>query len=290
MKRNWIEACMKIAAGAWVAVGVLLITAPVIAQAPDQAPVIAQAPDQDGFETWFTMVDGEPIDDVLRNPDRAPQIVQALLGNSDREFVKELLASLRQGVPFPEDVRGVPSALGGIAGFAVVSFLEAYAAGSPVGPTISGKIKDYVYDEDDLSGHLAVDTRVYLPWSRITNRFHWDIEVRPGTYQVIPHSGDPNNPFPNTVTFDPAKLPEIAKRGLDHKLFAQGPGIRVRHVYKIRNDGSIQRYPNNHVFYASTVDSCIDLMFAGEPPAIYLPPQRGYCLGRCAQPAVVNSH
>jgi hypothetical protein len=280
MKRNWIEACMKIAAGAWVAIGVLLIT----------APVIAQAPDQEGFETWVTMVDGAPIEEVLAEPERAASVVEELLGNSDREFVRALLESLRLGVAFPGDVRGVPSALGGIAGFAVVSFLEAYATESRVGPTISGKIKDYVFDEDDLSGHLAVDTRVYFPWSGIIDRFHWDIEVRPGTYQVIPHSGDPKNPFPNTVAFDQSKLDDIAQRGLDHKLFAQGPGIRVRHVYKIRDDGSIQRYPNNHVYYASTVDSCIDLMFAGKPPAIYLPPQPGYCLGRCAHPAVVNSN
>jgi hypothetical protein len=286
MKRNWIEACMKIAAGAWVAIGVLVIT----------APVIAQEQDQEGFETWVTMVDGEPIDRILdpeahpEDPDRAARIVEALLGNSDLDFVKDLLARLRQGVPYQGDVRGVPSALGGIAGFAVISFLEAYAAESRVGPTISGKIKDYVFDEDDLSGHLAVDTKVYLPWSQITNRFHWDIEVRPGTYQVIPHSGDGRNPFPNTVAFDPPKLADIAQRRLDHKLFAQGPGIRVRHVYKIRNDGSVQRYPNNYVYYASTLDSCIDLMFAGEPPAIYLPVQKYYCLGRCAQPAVVNTN
>jgi hypothetical protein len=280
MKRNWIEACMKIAAGAWVAIGVLLIT----------APVIAQVPDQEGFETWITMVGGAPIEEVLAEPERAASVVEELLGNSDREFVRGLLERLRRGVAFPVDVRGVPSALGGIAGFAVVSFLEAYAAESRVGPTISGKIKDYVFDENDLSGHLAVDTRVYFPWSGIIDRFHWDIEVRPGTYQVIPHSGDPNNPFPNTVAFDPPKLADIAQRGLDHKLFAQGPGIRVRDVYKIGDDGSIQRYPDNHPYYASTLDSCIDLMFAGEPPAIYLPPQPGYCLGRCAQPAVVNSN
>jgi hypothetical protein len=281
MKRNWIEACMKIAAGAWVAIGVLVITAPVIAQEPDQ---------EEGFETWVTMVDGAPIDEVLRDTGRAERIVGALVGNSDRQFVSELLERLRQGVAFPVDVRGVPSALGGIAGFAVVSFLEAYAAGAMVGPTISGKIKDYVFDEKDLSGHLAVDTRVYLPWKNTSDRFHWDIEVRPGTYQVIEHSGDPNDPFPNTVAFDQFKLDDIADRGLDHKLFAQGPGIRVRHVYKILDDGSIQRLPNNHPYYASTLDSCIDLMFAGKPPAIYLPPQRSYCLGRCAQPAVVNSH
>jgi hypothetical protein len=279
MKRNWIEACMKIAAGAWVAIGFLVITAPVIAQEPVQ---------EEGFETWVTMVDGAPIDEVLRDTRRAERIVGALVGNSDRQFVSELLERLRQGVAFPVDVRGVPSALGGIAGFAVVSFLEAYAAGAMVGPTISGKIKDYVFDESDLSGHLAVDTRVYLPWKNTSDRFHWDIEVRPGTYQVIEHSSNRNDPFPNTVAFDQDKLAEIAGLGLDHKLFAQGPGIRVRHVYKILDEGSIQRLPNNHPFYASTVDSCIDLMFAGEPPAIYLPPQPGYCLGRCAQPAVVN--
>jgi hypothetical protein len=228
----------------------------------------------------------------LEAPDRGAPIVQALLGNSNPEFVRELLERLRQGDAFPVDVRGVPSALGGIAGFAVVSFLEAYAAESRprVGPTISGKIKDYVFNEDDLSGHLAVDTRVYFPWSGIIDRFHWDIEVRPGTYQVIPHSGNPNNPFPNTVAFDKKKLKDIDARGLDHKLFAQGPGIRVRHVYKIRDDGSIKRLSNNHPYYASTLDSCIDLMFAGKPPAIRLPPQIGYCLGRCAQPAVVNTN
>jgi hypothetical protein len=278
MRRNWIEASMRIAAGAWVAIGVLLIA----------APVMAQEPDEEGFEPWVTMVDGAPIAEILATSERAAGVVQTLLGTQDRGVVTELLASLRQGIASQGDVRGLPSAFGGIAGSVVVPFLEAYAADS-LAPTISGKIKDYVFDKADMSGHLAVETKVEHPLG-LVERFHWDIEVLPGTYQVIPHSGIYEDPFPNTVYFDDEKLKDIAARQLDHKLFAQGPGIRVRHVYRILPDDSIERLHNNHPYYASTLDSCIDLMFAGEPPAIKLPPQPGFCLGRCAQPAVVNSN
>jgi hypothetical protein len=289
MKRNWIVACttIVIAARVWVvgAIGWSLSIA---------APVMAQAPDQEGFEPWVTMVDEAPIAEALADRSRGAAVVERLLGNADQEFVRELLASLRQGVAFRGDVRGVPSALGGIAGSVVIPFLEAYA-NNTAAPEISGRIKDYVFDQADLSGHLAVETRVEHPPSEthplgLIERFHWDIEVLPGTYQVIPHSGDRDDPFPDTVAFDPAKLNDIERRRLDHKLFAQGPGIRVRHVYQILDDDSIQRLHNNHPYYASTLDSCIDLMFAGPPPAIRLPPQPGYCLGRCAQPAVVNSN
>jgi hypothetical protein len=323
MHRYWNEAWNRsaIATRALVAapIGFLLIVVPAISQAQEQQ--LPRQEEQEQPETLITMINGMPIQDFFDNRLAAGRVIEQLLGDSEvrrirwremeederREFVSGLLASLRDGPAFRGDVRNFPSALSGIGGYAIVPLLEAYADVTiSLPPTITGKIRDYVFDEDDMSGHLAVDTTVtylgraacplgYLPCPRlrtrpVIERLHWDIEVRPGTYRVIPHSGIYEDPFPNTVHFSKEKLADIKARGLNHKLFAQGPGIRVRHVYKIMDDGSIKRFHNNHPYYASTLDSCIDLMFAGKPRATHLPMQKYYCLGRCAQPAVVNSN
>ncbi len=169
---------------------------------------------------------------------------------------------------------------------------------------ITGKIRDYVYDDSTKGGHLAVDTRVEIFKTDesfvahkpdVTLRYHWDIEIQPGTFEVQPHSGNDLDPFPGTakypvpIQFTKATLKDIKKRGLKYKLFAKGEEIVVRHIYQVFDDGSIERLPDTDPWYQSTEESCIDIMFDRFPPAIDLPPQRGYCLGRCDQPQVVNT-
>lgn len=47
--------------------------------------------------------------------------------------------------------------------------------------------------------------------------------------------------------------------------------------------------PPNDYRYTSTAESCIDLLSHPYPPEFELPPQKGYCLGRCEHPFIVNT-
>jgi hypothetical protein len=76
---------------------------------------------------------------------------------------------------------------------------------------------------------------------------------------------------------------------LKYKLNAKGTGIVVRHVYRKVDSDPIELLPPTDPRYASTAESCIDLLFNPYPPETELPPQIGYCLGRCEQPAILNT-
>lgn len=177
---------------------------------------------------------------------------------------------------------------------------------------VKGRIRDWFYNNDFLTGHLSVD--VWIDYSRRvggqrvpTKReiLHWDIVVEndnlddPDTgYKVVnrrgPESINNTDPFPGTIrlpeaALDPSDGDSIWKRGLDHKLFARGKSIVVRNVYRKIDDGPIKRLDDRHAFYKMTRCSCIDIMFKGHPPALELPEQRSYCLGRCDHPPIVNS-
>lgn len=151
---------------------------------------------------------------------------------------------------------------------------------------------------------------------------HWDIEIPDGLYQVFKrdNGGFNLNPFPQSelkdVKFAPPSLdPDDSRsiwcRCLTHKLYAEDkPEIEgsedkriiIRHVYRqiCERDSSgapqlgpfesiDESHPDYHLYYDATEKSCVDIMFKGEPPTAQLPTQAEYCLGRCKQPAVINS-
>lgn len=272
-----------------------------------QAPVKAGAEADEGYEELALMVDGVSIETLAEDPDRLRDAVFAVVETYDPEKIRAWTTTLQSRDGNAADVH---ENLWGLAGFPGAQLLETYLAS--LSPTyekrvVSGKIVDYVFDDAEKDGHLAVNTKVEYfntPASYAAKvpdrvqRYHWDIDVLKDTYEVRMRQGDPShpdNPFPGTVTFpksatNPALESSIWFRGLDHKLWAKGTGIVVRHVYEVLSDGSIERLPDTNAYYRRTDANCIDLMFKGYPPAIDLPEQKYYCLGRCDQPEVVNTH
>lgn len=211
------------------------------------------------------------------------------------------------------DLEAIPSEFYGIEGLSTIIALRTFALNEPV--IMKGKIVDYGFAKDSEqfgSGHLAVQmTLGYYDAMDVLYKqefLHWDVEIiRDGSvdgYEVRERQGDaasdPDNPFPNTVSFppeatNPADLRSVWARGLDHKLFAKYNDIKIRNVYlKTRTvasppDNDFVRLDDNDYRYQATPSSCIDIMFAGYPPPIELPPQIGYCLGRCDHPQIYNS-
>lgn len=196
----------------------------------------------------------------------------------------------------------VPQIFQGLEGIATIMAFKTIALNANV--KIKGKIRGYVFDRAKRNGHLSVDMRIdyfdgSIPNDLIkTEILHWDIKVNDNTYKVIPREDNNfDDPFPGTIALpapkkDPSNPDSIWARGLDHKLFAKGTNIEVLHVYRTIDDGPIERLDSVDYasYYESTTESCIDIMFAGYPPAIVLPPQIGYCLGRCKHPYIINSN
>lgn len=254
---------------------------------------------EEGFERWSLLAEGERFGRLEVNQDKLRKILQEVLdidvgSEEGRRALAKIIAKFDEGDVSTSDV---PQALWGVSGSSTLALARLGIGEKQI---ISGKIRDYIYDDSKKSGHLAVETKVETFKTianfsrRVPDRveyFHWDIEVE-GIYQVQTYSGDPFDPFPGTVQFPPEALgPEgsIQKRGLDHKLWAKGKGIVVRHVYRQVGAGPLERLPAGHPYYETTEESCIDLLFKGFPPARELPPQESYCLGRCDQPQVVNT-
>jgi hypothetical protein len=261
------------------------------------APVAAPEPPsvaEEAYDPLALVVGAEPISDVLENRERALDTLNdVLLGEeSVRRFNDDELAALLEQAQSDEttaeELRAAldgRDALNGVAGFPVLQFLHAYVTGEP--QLVRGKIRKYYFNDDEKGGYLEVDTEVDTVQGGSvvgTDKYFWAIAVRPGTYEVVEHSGDRDNPFPGTIDFEEPKLTDIEQRKLDAKLWAEGTGIVVIAVKKngvlLDTDGPL---------YESTDASCIDMMFWGYPPRSELPRQRSYCLGRCAHPLVVNT-
>lgn len=257
--------------------------------------------DREGLDDWMLMAGGMPIEELIVQREEARRVLLEVLGyDYDDEQLAELLAMARE-----DDVRAsdLPDALTGIPGFTVLQLLGAYVEPA-LERKVSGKIRKYYFNDDKKDGYLEVDTVVDTLDDGVivkTDTYSWVITVQPETFTVVPrcdiNPDDPNGcddngnmPFLDTLALPEAALLQdnpdgIWQRGLDHKLWAKGTGIVVDRV--IRN--GVLLSPEHHPLYVSNEDSCIDLMFAGYPPVSELPPQPGYCLGRCAHPMVVNT-
>lgn len=266
--------------------------------------------DREGLDDWMLMAGGMPIEELRAQPEMARQVLRDVLGPDyrdypDEELDKKLAELLAKAGEDGVRAADLPEALTGIPGFTVLQLLKAYLE-PELERKVSGTIRHYYFNfnDDRKGGYLEVDTVVdTLRNGEIveTDTYFWAIAVRPETFEVVlrcdinpddPNGCDDNGnmPFLDTLALPDKALEEdnqdgIWVRGLDHKLWAKGTGIVV--VGVIRN--GVLLSPGDPL-YASNADSCIDLMFAGYPPVSELPPQPGYCLGRCAHPEVVNTH
>jgi hypothetical protein len=154
-----------------------------------------------------------------------------------------------------------------------------------------------------------------------TEFYHWDIEICEyevhrrydliEEYKDLHHLHFPNDPFPTVLDELPFPAPALDSndprsiwcRGLNHKLYAKGRNVKVERVYRqvchhspdtnaIDEDFHLldRSDPNNAMYYAESEDACVDIMFKGYPTLAGVPDDvRGYCLGRCKKPEIVNT-
>ena len=111
---------------------------------------------------------------------------------------------------------------------------------------------------------------------------------------------DPADVFPNASAATGITLDSITAAGFNYKLYASGSSISIVDVWVDRNYDendpgfiSVARdVPAFEYLYETSVDSCIDMMFASHPPSTLPPgtPPPFYCLGRCkAYPSLINT-
>lgn len=181
--------------------------------------------------------------------------------------------------------------------------------------SMEGQITAYEFDGSaDYPGNgkmtviTAVTSRKYPSVGRPNPRvvgYKWEIEVVGDAFEVRTHSGNPANPFPNTMTFSQSMLNRVQSLGFRYKLWAEGTNIVVQNVWRKQNfewdrvdmpnywGQPLPRTGNSKWkrLYESDADSCIDMMFVLEPPAKFedLRGPPWYCLGRCQHPGIVNS-
>lgn len=229
-----------------------------------------------------------------------------LRNDETRKRLDDLLRRVEDGTATAENT---PPIFHGLEGFStVLAFRSLYnITGGIRPPSVRGKIRDYFFHEDTRSGHLSVHMEIdhYDASGRLHARVfqQWDVRIKPGGYQVKDRNNaaiQPGDFFPGTIDLpkestDQGDLRSIWVRNLDHKLFARGPSaIEVQNVYQriqtAASEGKVERLANGNNYYALDVDSCIDILLAGHPPATQLPPQIGYCLGRCTSPGIMNSN
>lgn len=194
---------------------------------------------------------------------------------------------------------------------------------------ITGKIREYCFKPHNPYGdvgnaHLVVDVTHQTfqemrapkdPPPFRTEEYRWTIQLcnarvlqrsEGAYYHEFPFPSLQGNPdvspggdrmptspvkviFPAEAT-NPSNNNGIWKRGLDHKIYAEGPDqIIVKEITRSDNGGTPSPLPDTHPWYEVTLESCVDLMFKDYPPSSELPEQREYCLGRCAHPVIVNS-
>ncbi len=189
---------------------------------------------------------------------------------------------------------------------------------SSVEMNLAGQIVDYHHNDGDGSGRIESITYIeyaYTPpgggapveW---TDAYRYKVVIDPGGFEVVPRCdvnppqctpGD-TDPFPGTIGFDSQTLQRIwdPTDGFRYKLWANGTEIRVTEVKRVANYtggvdwSTVPALPNAGPYarlYETDADSCVDMMFQNEPPET-LPDDAAppfYCLGRCADPLLINT-
>lgn len=248
-------------------------------------------------------VDGVPVEEFVADEEQvraAVEQMEGLAGLSDEALIEMLQAIEAREVT----VDDVPPALRGISGLPTQFVLRAWLFGEHY--LFAGKIRDWLYIDEDKdgkagSGHLAVDMKYWrydsvadfqagAPPNQII-LLHWHIQVN-DAYNVHPRQNDYNAPFPDVDLVVPQEAIDSIwhpARDLRWKLHARGQGIIIREVFRKVDDNPIELLPPTHPVYGLTDEACVDVLFHPYPPEIELPPQLGYCLGRCEEPHIVNT-
>lgn len=272
-----------------------------------------------GLKPVGLFANGESVEAFVAAKRATPNGVADYLEELKITLSEDQLADLLQAInkdpvqksnlPYP-----LPTALRGIGGFATSLLLERliFVRGRSISEKVFyGKIRDYTFIDKTKSGHLSVDTCIDDRQTGRRDLYHWDIVVDEGGFTVkVRDDNKPDNPFnlPSTFQMPEGALDETNRhsiwyRGLDHKLGAMGTSIKVINVYHRQlNNDILQNFPridnpdpNNpedigHLYYTPTPESCIDLFTRHFPPATFGElAGNGYCLGRCAHPAIYNS-
>ena len=236
-------------------------------------------------------------------PERSPSSpVDPDLG----ELVEEIEAANES------DTRKVPG-LTGIGGVMGHAFLEAardallsgnYDRQRRVEISLHGQIEDYSFNEADGSGSITsvtyIDRTVIPSGSGVpktrTRAYKWEIEIEAGGFTVVEKGSDPHAPFPGTMQFSDEMKQRIDSLGFQYKLWASGTKIKVNKVWfkpNAKNPNWRELKKTNPKFaklYEPDANNCIDMLFVDRPPASLDgmgPPF--YCLGRCANPLIVNT-
>ncbi len=236
-------------------------------------------------------------------PERSPSSpVDPDLG----ELVEEIEAANES------DTRKVPG-LTGIGGVMGHAFLDAardallsgnYDRQRRVEIALHGQIEDYSFNETDGSGSITSVTyieRTVIPSGSgrpktRTQAYKWEIEIEAGGFTVVEKGTDPHAPFPGTMQFSDDMKRRIDSLGFQYKLWATGTKINVTKVsFKANANNPNWRElkksnPKYAKLYARDANNCIDMLFVDRPPAALDgmgPPF--YCLGRCANPLIVNT-
>ena len=203
---------------------------------------------------------------------------------------------------------------------------DTYDTNTSVVVSLEGKIIHYRFIPDttnpaqgngELTVITAVSSRTYLPNGTIsptakTVGYKWQIEVEGNSFEihenchlVLNTCGPDDQPFPDAMDLSEAMKDRVKSLGFKIKLWAEGVGIVVHNVWRKENFN--WNAANNNSYWGNALDrndarwtrfyetddqSCIDFMFASTTPPTDLsglgaPPF--YCLGRCADPAIVNS-
>lgn len=189
-------------------------------------------------------------------------------------------------------------------------------AGKSVVVSMTGQITNYEYVRtgfDPITGEelgrglLWVITTIQTSVNNIDQpglrvQYCWKLEVEEDGFRVVRRDDShPDGPFPRTMDLSPEAVDRIKCQNqptgcneLQYKLWATGFAIAVKEIHFRRANAPWDLLDKlaqeNRVFYVPSEDNCIDMMFVSAPPATLgglQPP--AYCLGRCANPPIVNT-
>lgn len=261
-------------------------------------------------------------DEVLANADllrKALEAYGAVKPNGDSCSDETNLGTLISCIKTAHSGGGSVPELAGFGGVNALAFLDAakmtlnpsgdHGADRKVVITLLGRIEDYLFlkDPDPTvvagTGILWANTTITRTLTingavtaEISVAYRWQVRVVNNGFRVVQRSNaDPEDPFPETMTFEQDTLDRINDPDipLNYKLWVRGKKIIIELVQKRNSQNNWVTMKNkgaNAKFYQRTDENCIDMMFQDEPPQTLgnlAPPL--YCLGRCGDPTEAGS-